>query len=233
MCTVTFIKTAKSCIITSNRDEQYTRPVSYQPQTAMLGNKKVLCPKDAKAGGTWFAVDEQGNAVVLLNGAFEKYTPDGLPHRSRGLMVLDLIGEKSPIEAAQTIDLNNIEPFTAVITTQDDCKELRWDGQQKHLKQLDLNQKYLWSSVTLYDPTMRKMRESWFKKFIKINPNPTPELMMRFHRFSQSENKEFGLVIDRPNTVKTFSITQAVITPNEITMSHYDLKNHEQYKETL
>jgi hypothetical protein len=34
----------------------------------------VIYPKDPKAGGTWYVVDENGTVLVLLNGAEEKHT---------------------------------------------------------------------------------------------------------------------------------------------------------------
>jgi hypothetical protein len=36
--------------------------------------KNVIYPKDPKAGGTWYVVDENGTVLVLLNGAEEKHT---------------------------------------------------------------------------------------------------------------------------------------------------------------
>jgi uncharacterized protein with NRDE domain len=57
--------------------------------------KNVIYPKDPKAG-TWYVVDEKGTVLVLLNGANEKHVA-GLNYRkSRGLIVLDIIGNVSP-----------------------------------------------------------------------------------------------------------------------------------------
>jgi uncharacterized protein with NRDE domain len=73
-------------IITSNRDEMVTRP-------SAIAQKKLYCkwqecyhPKDPKAGGTWYVVDENGTVLVLLNGAEEKHTIK--LRKSRGLIVL-------------------------------------------------------------------------------------------------------------------------------------------------
>lgn len=92
MCTVTFVKTADKIVITSNRDEKIIRPNAIPPQNYMVNGKNVIYPKDPKAGGTWCVVDENGTVLVLLNGANEKHTVK-LPYRkSRGLIVLELIG---------------------------------------------------------------------------------------------------------------------------------------------
>ena len=60
MCTVSFVASNGKIIITSNRDEQVIRP-AIAPQKYTINNKTLLFPKDPKAGGTWYVVDE--NAV--------------------------------------------------------------------------------------------------------------------------------------------------------------------------
>ena len=70
MCTVSFISTGDQYVITSNRDEHISRPLALQPQEETIGSVKVLFPRDPKAGGTWFALNEKGAVAVLLNGGF-------------------------------------------------------------------------------------------------------------------------------------------------------------------
>jgi hypothetical protein len=40
-------------------------------QNVSLNNKNVIYPKDPQAGGTWYAVGDNGSVLVLLNGANE------------------------------------------------------------------------------------------------------------------------------------------------------------------
>jgi uncharacterized protein with NRDE domain len=61
-----------------------------------VNGKNVIYPKDPKAGGTWYVVDENGTVLVLLNGAEEKHTIKLSYRKSRGLIVLDIIGNVSP-----------------------------------------------------------------------------------------------------------------------------------------
>lgn len=70
MCTVSFVCANGRIIITSNRDEQIGRP-SNPPKNYLINNKKIIFPKDPKAGGTWFVVDDDATVLVLLNGAAE------------------------------------------------------------------------------------------------------------------------------------------------------------------
>ena len=79
MCTVSFVSVNGHIIITSNRDENIQRPTAAAPDFEMQGQKKIIFPKDAKAGGTWFAACSNGAVAVLLNGAFEKHTAGILP----------------------------------------------------------------------------------------------------------------------------------------------------------
>ncbi len=60
MCTVSFVKTADSIIITSNRDEKIIRPSAIPPKSYRVNNQNLIYPKDPKAGGTWFATNEAG-----------------------------------------------------------------------------------------------------------------------------------------------------------------------------
>ena len=57
-------------LITSNRDEHIMRKNALAPAEQDINGKKVVFPKDPKAGGSWFAVAEDGAVVVFLNGAF-------------------------------------------------------------------------------------------------------------------------------------------------------------------
>jgi hypothetical protein len=53
--------------------------------------------------------------------------------------------------------------------------------------------------------------------------------MYDFHRHAEEENQENGLVINRNEELKTFSITQAVIERNKVTIFHYDLMAQEDF----
>ena len=73
MCTVTFIPGKDRYFITSNRDEKMLRKPAIAPQPYVINGNTLVYPRDADAGGTWIAMNENGNAAVLLNGAFTFY----------------------------------------------------------------------------------------------------------------------------------------------------------------
>jgi uncharacterized protein with NRDE domain len=222
MCTVSFVYSNNKIIITSNRDEQVIRP-ALEPKNYQINQKQVFFPKDPKAGGTWFAVDEHSNVIVLLNGASEKHQWNPPYRKSRGLIVLDIIGETSPKLKWETISLENIEPFTIVLYHQNELFQLRWDGVEKESVKLNLQENYIWSSSTLYPKNIRETRAHWFAKFLSTKREINENELFHFHRYTEDANKENGLVINRNNLLQTLSITQTVIEKNKVVVRYHDL----------
>ncbi|MFZ4679140.1 MAG: NRDE family protein [Flavobacterium sp.] len=223
MCTVSFVHKNGKIIITSNRDEKVIRPGANEPLAYLVQNKKVVFPKDKKAGGTWYAVDEYSNVLVLLNGAEEKHTFKAGYRKSRGLIVLDLMGSNSPLEAWQSIDLEDIEPFTLVLFENQKLYQLRWNELEKCSLALDINQNHIWSSSTLYSKEIREKRAQWFHAFLETKIEVNEEELFNFHRYTEGDNSEHGLVINRNDNLKTLSITQTVIEKNKISIYYNDL----------
>jgi hypothetical protein len=223
MCTVSFVKANGKIIITSNRDEKIIRPNAIEPKTYQLNNKNVIFPKDNKAGGTWYAIDEQSNVLVLLNGAEEKHILKDSYRKSRGLIVLDLIGSESPLKAWKTIDLEQIEPFTLVLFENQKLYQLRWNETGKSTLALDTDQNHIWSSSTLYSKEVRNKRANWFFTFLDTKPEVNETELFNFHRYTEEDNNEHGLVINRNDVLKTLSITQTIIEQNKVSIHYNDL----------
>lgn len=221
MCTVSFVPTKNGICITSNRDEKTTRKRAISPQKVILNNKEIEFPKDPQAGGTWFAHDNK-NVIVLLNGAQERHISKESYRKSRGIIVLDLISSKNPCLEWETIDLNNIEPFTIVHYNGEKLFQLQWNEIEKSTLELDKSQNHIWSSSTLYSKEIRTKRAKWFQKFIDKNKIITSKNLLDFHQFTENNNLEYGLQINRNDFLKTVSITQCVINKN-IELTYIDL----------
>jgi len=228
MCTVSFISNNNSYYFTSNRDEHTSRPASYAPKTESINGVSITYPKDPKAGGTWFAITENKVIGVLLNGAFEKHETTGGYAKSRGLILLEIVSNENPITCIQAIDLENIEPFTLVLFVNNILTEFRWDGSAKHIKNLDNSKNFIWSSATLYDLDSRKNREVLFEAFQEKYKCPDAENIIDFHQNNYDDYVN-GFVIDRNTGLKTFSVTQAIITNEEIMLHHLDLLNDKKF----
>lgn len=223
MCTVSFVNANGKIIITSNRDEKTLRPNAIEPKNYLINNKNIIFPKDKKAGGTWFAINENSTVLVLLNGATEKHFLKASYRKSRGLIVLELISSISVIEEWKNIDLENIEPFTIVLFEEEKLFQLCWNEIEKNILELDTSQSYIWSSSTLYSKEIREKRASWFNTFLDTNPAVTSEELFNFHRYTEPDNTEHGLVINRNDALKTLSITQTVIEQNKVAIHYNDL----------
>ncbi|MEZ4811632.1 MAG: NRDE family protein [Allomuricauda sp.] len=228
MCTVSFISRNNRYFITSNRDEHISRPLAYEPKEEVINATKVLFPKDPKAGGTWFALNEYGVASVLLNGAFVRHTRNGEYAKSRGLVLLDVISSPEPELRLQEMDLYQIEPFTLILFNAK-LLEFRWDGSQKYFKPLDKRKDHIWSSVTLYDDGAIARRASLFNRFLETTADINPSDVVDFHS-NNHQDFENGFIIDRKTGLKTFSVTQAVIDRDEVLLRHFDLLNHKEYE---
>ncbi|WP_333599731.1 NRDE family protein [Flavobacterium sp.] len=233
MCTVSFVNANGKIIITSNRDEKTVRPNAIAPKNYHIHNKKIIFPKDSKAGGTWYAIDEHSNVVVLLNGAEEKHFIREHYRKSRGLIVLDIISSESPIRAWNDIDLNDIEPFTLVLFENQKLYQLRWNEVEKETKELETNQSHIWSSSTLYSKEIRAERAHWFHTFLDTKTQIHEEELFNFHRYTEEDNTDHGLVINRNDVLKTLSITQTVIEQNKVAIHYSDLIAEKEYSNTF
>lgn len=222
MCTVSFVPLKDSYCITSNRDESILRERAIPPTKYIINNKEVYFPKDPKAGGTWFAHNNK-STIVLLNGAREKHIHKSNYRKSRGLIVLDLISSVNPIQEWESINLNNIEPFTIVLFSEEKLFQLQWNEVEKNCIELNANENHIWSSSTLYKKEIREERTAWFQDFMLSKNEMNSQQLLNFHKFTESDNKNFGLQINRNNILKTISITQCIISKNNITFNYIDL----------
>lgn len=233
MCTVTFIPTRKQYILTSNRDEKKGRSSASGPELYSFDSGKILFPKDGDAGGTWIAVHENGNALVFLNGAFVAHKPKPPYRKSRGLILVDLIDSPTPYNSFLAINLNKIEPFTAIIWDDQHLFECRWDGKQKHHQLIENTEPRIWSSSTLYDQAIIEKRKSWFESWIRKNPTPSQDEILHFHRFTGDGDSSNDLLMNRDGKVSTISITSLAITNVGGLMHHIDIKQEKSTNQSL
>ena len=227
MCTVTFIPTKQRIFLTSNRDEKNVRTSAVYPAVYEFSSGKIMFPKDADAGGTWIAVHENGNAIVLLNGGLIKHIPTPPYRKSRGLIVLDLADTDEPYQVFARIDLDGIEPFTAIIWEHGTLHECVWDGSGKYTKRPDPSLPHIWSSVTLYTPEVIAKREGWFVDWLNKNPSPSQDDILGFHQFTGDGDKYNDLRMNRDGETFTVSITSLSLERTNTVVRYLDLKNNQ------
>lgn len=223
MCTVSFIPSNDKFFITSNRDEKLSRKIAIPPGMFEYNGQKLFFPKDGDAGGTWIVMKENGDAAVLLNGAFICHTPEPPYRLSRGIILLDIFSTGRPSVTFAKIDLRDIEPFTLILLENNCLYEYRWDGIEKFCKQLNINKPYTWSSATLYDGFAVKKREQWFASFLTDHPTPTQHDILDFHRFTGDGDKQNDLLMTRDETYTTVSITSILLTKDRGCIEYLDI----------
>ena len=225
MCTVTFIPAGDTVFIAHNRDEKSLRSKAIAPNKYRVNGHTLLFPRDTQAGGSWIAVNANGAAAVLLNGAFVKHI-QALPYRkSRGLVLLEIIASNDVLYCWQNIDLENIEPFTVVLWSRGQLYEGRWDGQRKHTAMPDGFKAHTWSSVTLYDLTVRDRRRQWFALWRQQCPQPALEDILQYHSLAGDGDPHNSLCMNRDNRMLTVSITGIQLSPGQCRMEYRDLLN--------
>ncbi len=223
MCTVSFVGFNNHRYMTSNRDEQTTRPVAKSPEIIKEGKRKIIFPRDPKAGGTWFIADDSGKVAVLLNGAETKHIPLSKYRKSRGLILMEIMKAENSFSTFETINLNEIEPFTIILFENKKLHQLRWNYHSKSMLQLDELSSYIWSSSTLYDQEVIEKREKLFNNFLKNQLEMNEMAIIDFHKSPRIDSLEEGFLINREEKYKTFSITQAKISDLSLEFTHIDL----------
>lgn len=227
MCTVTYIPTGKNqFIFTSNRDEAPKRSAIGIVEKNLL-EKKLLFPQDPLANGTWIAISSKNQLVCILNGAFVKHKHRPPYRLSRGIMALEFFNYTSAEDFFEEFDFVGIEPFTMVIFDDGKLYELRWDETQKHIKELDTAQEYIWASCTLYSPEWQEKRKVWFDNWKKDHSEITQDAVLDFHKNGGEGNPKFDVVMNWDNAVRTTSITSIIKNEDKMSMRYEDLLSGE------
>ena len=214
MCTLSFYPkpTEKGAfILTFSRDET---PKRSSVEVVKDVERGLIFPKDVLHGGSWLAISERtGRVTCLLNGAFLLHERQ-LPYRkSRGFVLLESFDYAQPIDFCQQYNLHNIEPFTMLLLENQQFIEFKWDGTQRHIRLLSLSIPQIWSSATLYDPSVQSRRKAWFYNFLDKNIGNVNALdMWQLHKTEQKEEPENGFLMRRPSGVQTVSLTQITIS---------------------
>lgn len=224
MCTVSIVPLKGMVACTFNRDEQSARNAGELLVRKKVGDKWIVFSREATRGGTWFCADDKGNICMLFNGAFTNHQRTETNYKSRGIVLLEIISARDPLVFFTESGFQTVEPFSVIFLSKAELLRMTWDGKQKHLKVLERQAPYIFSSATLYtDPVIRE-RENWFIDFLETNDQlPAPEKIFEFHSGYQKAEIENGLIIQRPNGISTLSISQAVLYADKTTFLHQDL----------
>lgn len=210
--------------ITSNRDEHTGREEATLPQLFRLpSGPRVICPVDQEAHGTWIALREDGTMMVLLNGAFERHEHTPPYRKSRGLVLMDALGYSRFDLFESDYGLAGIEPFTLVCMERATRKihELRWDGEEKHRKELDYSAPHIWSAAMLYPKHVRVESERLFREMLKSG-SVGQEKLLAFNRSENYRHKMARHGEEPFEFLETLSMSQIVIQNLHAMFSYHD-----------
>ncbi|RYY61172.1 MAG: hypothetical protein EOO05_07350 [Chitinophagaceae bacterium] len=226
MCTVTFVPVKNGIVLTSSRDEWKTRGRAISPTIVTVApGVQVISPTDKDKGGSWIAGKSNGDMGVLLNGAFKPHHRLQRYKRSRGQVMMDIMHATSPLDQWKEISLQGIEPFTLVLFAGGRLYECRWDGHNRHCSILPSTERHIWSSVTLYDEKMSRLREKWFGDWQYNSGGPDQQQILKFHREAGNGDARYSLVMDRGGDISTSSITSVFVSGETMQMKYFDLQS--------
>lgn len=229
MCTVTYLPYKDKIFITSNRDERPTKAGVAAPAVKKVATGKILCPQTKPEGGTWIGIHNNGNAMVLVNGAFAPHIRKDAYRLSRGIIFLEIFDSDNPVQKFNDTDLHDIEPFTLIVWLKKNGTlwEMRWDEYEKFVTSLPAETPNMWSSVTLFDDNMITRRKKWFDEWRSSQKKITGESVRWFHENGGEGFERLNLNINKGAT-QTLSITGIEISDDRSVMYYHDLITGEQ-----
>lgn len=214
-------------ILTSSRDELNMRK-TLPPKSYHIKGQNIVFPKDTLAGGTWIAASEHGKVACLLNGAFDRFEPKDTYVISRGQVLLGYFEYQNANNFIEKLDCTQVAPFTLLMfetTNKLTINQLRWDGEQNFIENIDPHVPKLWASATLYDKIQRENRKMWFEQWIKEKSIIDGDYLRAFHTSKHTDDVQNDIVMQRDNGLQTVSVTQVQYHAGQLEMQYHDLIN--------
>ncbi len=221
MCLVSYVPTETGFVFSSNRDEAPSRHATELTEEE-IGGRTVYYPRDTK-GGSWLFFSDRGEIICLLNGAFTIHERRAQYKMSRGLMLKESYQYENIIDFIEQFDFRGIEPFTTVILSDDYFLEYVWDGNIKHVRELDRNTDYNWSSCTLYTPDIQQERNRLFKSMLSAHSGHAADSVKEIHLNDQVIDEANAFKMKRGSLVQTISLSQIISDQKGYSYTYHDL----------
>lgn len=218
MCTVSWAPEPDGYTLFFNRDERLSRLPAEPPRKRELGAVRYLSPLDGEFGGTWLAVNEFGLTLGITNRyRVPGYEPPSRP-RSRGFVVLDLVGHaaaQDAIAALEQQELDDVQPFTLLAVEPGQPARLAaWDGQSLTAA-AHRSPGLILTSSSVTEPEVAANRRALFAALDRI----TPEALLALHRSHLPERGRLSICMHRDDA-ETQSLSQVSVTAAEIHLTH-------------
>lgn len=210
-----------------SRDELRSRGDEIEPRWHDLGGDqppalRACWPTDPDGGGTWVGVSESGLFLGLLNlnladDEIHPDTPEAT--KSRGMVILSLIGEDSVSSAVAKITQMNLlgmRPFRMTFAGHDArgtalYAAARFDGVQLTITTdtSPLIRPVCWASSGLGDRLVQ-CRLPLFEQM--VGADPSHESQRNFHWHQWEDRTELSVMMSRPDA-RTSSVTTIEVYP--------------------
>jgi uncharacterized protein with NRDE domain len=121
-------------VVAANRDEFLDRPAE-GPALRSTPFGRIVAPLDVEAGGTWFGLSPRGVFAAVTNLACASPDPG---RRSRGLLVVDVLGAGSAREAAEkteNLPMGAYNPFNLFVADRDEAVAFSYEGSVRRVDQ--------------------------------------------------------------------------------------------------
>jgi hypothetical protein len=222
MCTLTVVTGNDTYLMAMNRDEKISRGTGSPAEIHEFDGARAIYPGDGD-GGTWFATNEYGISLALLN--WNDIAPHAIAKtRSRGRVIPGLIDSRSLSDLHEVFTVSNFRgmmPFrlVGVFPSEQEIWEWRWDSTQLEF-QVHFWELRHWFSSSLSDKRAESLRGAVCRTAQHESDAGSVPWLRRLYASHAGGPGPFSLCVHRQD-VKTLSYSEVMVTPKYIQMGHF------------
>ncbi len=223
MCTLTVVTGNDTYVMAMNRDEKIARGTGSPAEILEFNGARAIYPGDSD-GGTWFATNEYGISLALLNwNDIVAPAVAAAKTRSRGRVIPPLIESRSLSDLHEVVAVLNFKgmwPFrlVGVFPSEQEIWEWRWDSTQLQF-QVHLWESRHWFSSSLSDKRAEAVRGTACRNAEHESDAGSVPWLRRLHASHAGGPGPFSLCVHRED-VKTLSYSEVMVTPGTVQMGH-------------
>jgi len=220
---MTWLRTAGGYEVFFNRDERRTRKPASPPRIGSADDARFIAPLDGDFGGSWIAVNEHGLTLALQNGYVDL---DDLAHEppggfeSRGVLLLSLVGARSPAEVLRRIetqDLHRFRSFLLALFDADGAPSLvRW---LRGAYDVEDSPSMPLVSSSFETVEVRRSRRQVLRELSLEHGGDPLELRLAYHESHLPQRGPASVCMHRPEA-HTVSFSRVEVGPREVRF-HY------------
>jgi hypothetical protein len=224
MCTLTVVIVNDGFLMAMNRDEKIARGAGLPPEIYEFDGTRAIYPSDGDSG-TWFASNEYGVSLALLN--WHDVAPSSVAatrRRSRGRVIPTLIDSRSLSDLHEVFSVSNFAgmmPFrlVGVFPSEQEIWEWRWDS--VHLDFLvHAWESRHWFSSSLSDERAESLRGAACRTARNESDAGSVRWLRRLQASHAGGPGPFSLCVHRED-VKTLSYTEVTVKSGSVRMCHF------------